>query len=484
MKINQQHAEAKGGFCILPGRILITSTLSLMTAVIQGACSPIAIKLDSAAAAPRKSPISAADDTNPVIFIHGTMGSRLVDVESGRVVWGDFSRRAANDIYPEALRGVSLPMERGRSLEQLKDTTKAVGYLDAVNVSVFGVLKVTAPIYGDTAGRFGDIISADGGQDVPAYGRRLDFHFDWRRSYDENARLFAAFIREKKRELVEDHGFAPDMKFNVVAHSQGALMFKYFLRYGDGRLPEDGTLPELTWAGAEYVEKIAYIGIPNGGVVPTLDFLTNGHKADSFMPKYEAAVVGTMPAIYQMLPRADSGALIEPKTKRMLDPLDYDLWVRMEWGLANPEQDEMLKVLLPEVSSKQERRAIALDHLRKCLTKAKHVQAALDRPCTPPGHIDTVYCVGNTVETDAGFLANRRHVKLARTEWGDGTVTACNALRGTGVKRESYFFKGDHLRIVTAMDVNQRIAGIFSDHKRSKPAAPSGWSDAALASYP
>jgi len=49
-------------------------------------------------------------DRNPVIVIPGILGSRLVDDETGRVVWGAFRKPYANPKSPEELRLITLPI--------------------------------------------------------------------------------------------------------------------------------------------------------------------------------------------------------------------------------------------------------------------------------------------------------------------------------------------------------------------------------------
>jgi triacylglycerol esterase/lipase EstA (alpha/beta hydrolase family) len=55
---------------------------------------------------------------------------------------------------------------------------------------------------------------------------------------------------------IKDH----DVKFDIVAHSMGGLVARYYLRYGTQDLPPDGSLPELTWAGAQYVDNLIMVG--------------------------------------------------------------------------------------------------------------------------------------------------------------------------------------------------------------------------------
>ena len=77
------------------------------------------------------------------------------------------------------------------------------------------------------------------------------------------------------------------------------------------------------------------------------------------MNHYPAAVVGTMPGVYQLLPRTRLRRVIEAATQEPIDVFDPDEWEQRGWGLLDPRQDEVLSWLLPEARSREERLRIA-----------------------------------------------------------------------------------------------------------------------------
>ena len=102
----------------------------------------------------------------------------------------------------------------------------------------------------------------------------------------------------------------------------------------------------------------------------------------------------------------------------------------MGWGLAASAQDGVLKELLPDVLNPSDRRRIALDHQRKCLTRARRFQAALDLPSSPPDGLTFRLIAGDALPTPAVASVDmtRREMKVTGEGPGDGTVLRSSAL--------------------------------------------------------
>ena len=482
MNEQQEYAKSSGR---RRGARLVLPVLSTLLAGFQPACTtnePAGRAFENAlqhSAAPVRHPGRPVRPSgNPVIFVHGTMGSRIVEHETGRVVWGEFAEGAANDYEPEAIRGLALPMGRGRSLAALQDGTGPASIMNHVGLTLLPGLRLDIGYYAGAMERFDDAVNGASPEvrvaRAIACDRCLEFSYDWRRSCDENAVQLARFIQAKKAEFVHRHGYPEDMKFDLIAHSLGTLVLRYYLRYGHQPLPRDGSRPVLTWAGASNVENVALLGPPNAGIPLTLQHLTHGHRVQPLFPRYEAAVVGTMPSIYQVLPRARDGALRDPVTKTVLDPLDFDLWVRKGWGLADPGQDEALQVLLPQVERASERRAIALDHLRKCLATAARFQSALDRPARKPRHLRIATFAGDATKTPVSYLATPRKAELFQQGKGDGVIPLASALHcpSSGPKGspgtaapfqwdETHVFDCTHSGVACKKKVNQHVIALL-----------------------
>ncbi len=187
----------------------------------------------------------------------------------------------------------------------------------------------------------------------------------------------------------------------------------------------------MTWKGAEHVERVVLVGTPNAGSAKALSELVRGKSFSRFVPEYAPAIIGTMPAAYQLLPRARHEVVVTRGEEVPVDSVLYSaFWERMEWGLANPEQDQVLQQLLPEVDRRAERQRIARDHLQKSLQRARRFHAALDTHATPPDHLSLMLIAGDAEPTLSALRVDRTKGTLAEhgTQPGDGTVTRASAL--------------------------------------------------------
>ena len=376
---------------------------------------------------------------NPVIVIHGLLGAKISD-QKGNTVWGHFSpSQIARGTY---FRQLAHPMKKGVPLPQLKNDTFPSGLLEQSEIRILG-LQFSLDNYEilvnslKEAGYVPEPKQLCPDKHFPSL---FVFYYDWRRDISENAAQLARFIKEKKEMLRRQYramyGTERDynVQFDLVGHSMGGLVARYYLRYGGKILPDQiQKLPEPDWSGAEHVDKVILAGTPNAGYADTLLELKNGLRLISGSPAYPPALIGTFLSYYEMLPAPESGLVREKKTGKMIDLFDINTWIKYRWGLADPDQDSWLIRLMPDVKTKEERREIALDHLKKALIKAKLFREALSYPSDrQPQDVSLWLIAGNSVETNALLEVDEKgKVTVAEQAAGDGKITFASSCQDT-----------------------------------------------------
>ena len=415
---------------------------------------------------------------NPIVVIPGILGSKLSVAIPGAepaadgtvpmtTVWGAFGGDYADPRTPEGARQVALPLEEDGNLAA-RDDVQPNGVLDRLKVKLLGLpfeqrayfwILQTLGVGGYRDEELGMSGAIDYGDE---HFTCFQFPYDWRRSNAENAKALHAFLVEKKayvEEIYREMGIEHDVKFDIVAHSMGGLLTRYYLRYGTQDLRGE-TPPTLDWRGAKLVERAVLIGTPNAGSVQAVTQLVEGITFSRILPSYSAALLGTMPAIYQLFPRPRHAAVVDADNpSRSLDIFDPELWKRLGWGLASPDADATLAKLLPDVSEPEERRRRGLARQRESLLEAKAFAAALDKPASPPRGLELFLFAGDAVDTvsQLGVDVGTGEIRWTKTGPGDNVVLRTSALSDERVGGEWKPF------LDSPIDWRQ-VTFLFTDH--------------------
>ena len=377
----------------------------------------------------------------PVISIPGTVGSKLIVRDTGEAVWGGDDGLSIDPEIPENMRKIALPFSKGdEPLKALRDNIKTNGVLRVAKASVFGTI-LEVDVY---RGVISTLIA--GGfdfretrqQEIDEREINLDsfeFPYDWRRDIVEAAEELDDFITRKteqvyetRRQVFGDKARRP--KFDIVAHSMGGLVARYYLMYGAQDLPKDGSLPKLTWAGAKNINTIVFIAPPNSGSILSFENLVNGKSFGPLQPYYEPALLGTQISVYQLFPRTRHKRVTVQGSEQPVDIFDVENWDRNGWGVLNPGQDKVLQVLMPEEPDAAARRARAKNHLTKVLARADQFQRAMDRPTELPAGLEAYLVVGGGYETPAAgeYVPETGRLEISKLEEGDGVVLRASSL--------------------------------------------------------
>ena len=256
----------------------------------------------------------------PVILIHGMMGSRLTDSDSGKEVWvGKLSNlmfsnyeNIALEIDPDSL----LPKPSPLVTSGLLDTVVGKDFYAGIT---------------DTLKSAGGYQYASTGVKQSASARNYYvFTYDWRQDNVQTVRKLSQFIEQIR--LDYDN---PELKVDLVAHSMGGLISRYYLRYGEEDTLDDNDF-NVNLSGAQRVRRIILLGTPNLGSVGALHSFIDGVKIGGRTIATET--VATMPSAYQLFPHALNDWIVTSSGKPLdRDLFDVNIWRAFQWSIFDPK---------------------------------------------------------------------------------------------------------------------------------------------------
>lgn len=438
-------------------KILAAWVLGGLGLAITG-CSPTPESPDLTNIYKRVADASEGELRRPLITVPGILGSRLIDRNTGTVIWGGGSRGlSADPTDPEEARLIALPLLGAATpFTAQRDSVGAAGVLDTAEADVLGV-KVELEVYGGirrtlNAGGFRlgptrddeALYGADHKEGtIPAAAVLKDaenafrFDYDWRRDLATLALDFHNFVMRRKELVAQDRSRRAgrrvppeDITFDLLAHSMGGLVTRYYLMHGPAPLGDDGALPPVTWEGARHFSRVIMVATPNAGSILAMDNLVNGKDLGPFQPFFEAPLLGSHASTWQLMPRARHKRLKDVATGDLVDPYDWKVWEKHGWGMAAPSVEPLLSWLLPDIADPAARKARALTHQRRMLERAERFHEAMDRWGTPPDRLETFLVVGGGFRTPANAVLDQStgSFTIIDEEEGDGVVLRASVL--------------------------------------------------------
>lgn len=254
----------------------------------------------------------------PAVFVPGAFGSRLRDRRRGREIWPV----GLADLVVSGFDELELPLDPATG-DALPDDIEAYALFEEAGVVQF-------------YGSFVHMLETAGGYEVCNAGNPprhsslplYPFIYDWRRGFDE----MAAGLDRLVERIRADHG-DPQLKVDLVAHSSGGLIARYFLLHGDSVLPREGT-PEPDFSGAAKVRRAVAIGVPEIGMARAVAALTVGEPI--VMNKVGPEILATSLSPFDLLPQGDDVWLIDAAGSAIVaDACDEAVWREYQMGIFN-----------------------------------------------------------------------------------------------------------------------------------------------------
>lgn len=262
----------------------------------------------------------------PVVVVHGALGGRLYDQRAEREIWPGSIARVLFSDYDE----LALEIDPNSLLP--RDS----GLLPSGVASRVGGV--------DFYGRILDVLQRAGGYQRAMPGERRTgaqkryyvFSYDWRQDNVATVRRLNDFIEQIREDYQQ-----PELKVDIIAHSMGGLITRYFIRYGTLDVLDDNDFP-VNLAGAAKIRRVVLLGTPNLGSAAAFRTLTRGYKV--LLGTIPIEVVATFPSTYQVLPHAINDWLIDMAGEPIdLDQFDTDFWRDFQFSIFNPEVEARIR---------------------------------------------------------------------------------------------------------------------------------------------
>ncbi len=304
----------------------------------------------------------------PVVLIHGTLGSKLRRKDSGEEVWfGNLSKllfsnytELAMDINADELTAASSALEVSQIADQISGWSLYDNIITTLTEHAgYRLTALKDPL--ETGPR-----------------RLYIFTYDWRQDNVVSAQKLGAFI-----EAIRAQHNDPDLRVDVIAHSMGGLIARYYMRYGGVDVLTQAPLSEPVSPPGS-IRRAILLGTPNLGSTVTVNRLVNGYSFN--IRNIPVEVLITMPSIFQLLPFGEDWLIDLQGQTVKLNAFDAATWQQFEWSIFNPQIQE--KIIAR--SDSDEDGARKLDLLKKFfihnLARAREFLWSINRPLEGINH--------------------------------------------------------------------------------------------------
>ncbi len=342
-----------------------------------------------------------------VVFVPGTTGTIMRDVDSGRVHWGN-------------ARSLFFPRDRGRKLAlplRFADAgmnLKPDGPIEAIRIGPY-----VKPIYAPLLAAMGKGGYRIGRLDAPGPADTFFvFGYDWRLDNVANARRLAERLEAVRRAAGDE-----TLRVSLIAQSSGAHLARYLVKYGGASLAEAERGVARPPAGIEF-ERLILVGTANGGALRVLRDFNRGRRYVLFGRRFAPEVLFTFRSLYQDLPvYTDDLFVDEAGGKLEVDLFDPETWRRYQWSIYAPPVARRLARSDPGQSVARN------DYLRERLAEARRFHRLLQADA--PGFGATRYYSLQNVSdsTPARALLERREGRWRTSFSGDRAIQRNPRLR-------------------------------------------------------
>jgi pimeloyl-ACP methyl ester carboxylesterase len=378
---------------------------------------------------------SATLERVPVILIPGLLGSKLIRSSDGVELWPGGTRKLLTSNYEDLAFRID-----PETLEPIDDGLVAGGIFEgAVGKDFYRHIIQDLRVFG------GYRLIEPGHPVVQQTARLYVFTYDWRQDIVKTAQKLDELIEQIRRDYND-----PALRVDVVAHSMGGLVVRYYERYG----PVDvlgGNTFTVTGLGLSKLRRIVLLGTPNQGTVTAVHKFLNGYRVGVSALPTEG--VATMPSTYELFPHPLVDWVVNVRGKALnFDLFDVEFWRRYEWSIF----DHRIQRRMDRRRDIWPAQDVFEAWFKKRLERARRFAWSLLVPAGPVPLIKPLLLGGDCVPTprrlvfeniESESIARLRPEQILRPvpgvdyeslmfEAGDGSVTRSSLLSRQNMSRE------------------------------------------------
>ena len=155
------------------------------------------------------------------------------------------------------------------------------------------------------------------------------YAYDWRQDNVESARGLDRLIERLRRDYRD-----PKLRVDIIAHSMGGLIARYYQRYGTDDVLE-GQESQISLYGSTRVRKLILLGTPNMGSASSLHAFLLGESIG--FGRIPQETLATLPSGYELFPHPLVTWLLDAAGHGLHDDLFAGgVWRRYRWSIFDP----------------------------------------------------------------------------------------------------------------------------------------------------
>jgi pimeloyl-ACP methyl ester carboxylesterase len=342
---------------------------------------------------------SPAAERPPVVFIHGAFGSRLRNRRTGGEIWPV----GFTDLLVSAYDELAVPLDPETG-DAMTDDIEAFDLFDDVGAVEFygSLVQMLTTVGGYRRSEPGAAVD----DEAP---RLYALLWDWRRDIVAAARQLDELIEQIRAAYK-----STDLKVDLVSHSSGGLVARYYLLHGAAPLPESG-LPRPTFAGAAKVDRAVAIGVPELGMTRVAAALVEGEPV--VLNRVSPEVLSTSASTCQLLPHGDNVWLLDASGEPIVaDACDPDVWRELEMGVFDPHVRSRVRRRAGGGARGRARLNLLERGFERRLGRAQRFRTAI-RAASIPGDVAYYTIGGDCRPTQARLLVETPDSSTAVRTW-------------------------------------------------------------------